>query len=121
MKEYEPIFAFILALMLLLIIDIYENKRFSGFSKKLIKINASYSYTLYLTHYSILDFLYVQFKGLVNPYILFVLGFVLSNIVSFAIGYYSENILTSKVKSFLYRVEENRFNYFRLLINNKRQ
>jgi peptidoglycan/LPS O-acetylase OafA/YrhL len=104
MTEYEAIFAFILALALLLILDITTNIQFSNKVIKLIKFNASYSYTLYLIHYSILSFLHSNFMHIVNPYLLFILGFLVSNILSLTLGYFTESIMTKRVKTFLHRL-----------------
>ena len=102
MEEYEAIFAFLLAILLLLTLDLTKNINFSEFWTKAIRLIASYSYTLYLVHYSILSFIFAYFKEDYNPYYLFVFGLILSNIVSFIIGYYTETILTKKVKIYLY-------------------
>ena len=58
MQEYDPIFACALAGVLLLMIDICANIEFSKIAIKIIRYISSYSYTLYLIHYSTLDFLY---------------------------------------------------------------
>jgi len=102
MNEYETIFAFSLAVLLLLLLNLTKDIKFSLFWIKTIKLIASYSYTLYLVHYSILSFIVIYFKDGYNPYFLFVLGFMLSNVISFMIGYYTENKLTRKVKKYLY-------------------
>lgn len=102
MEEYEPIFAFLLSFALLLIIDISKNISFSKIVTNIIKKSADYSYTLYLIHYSILDFLFTHFYNLYNPYLLFLAGFIISNIISIILGYYSEGILTYKLKNKLY-------------------
>jgi len=108
MEGFEPIFAFLLAIIMLLLIDIFKEKQFSKKTIKLIQFNASYSYTLYLVHYSIIAFIYAHFRNVGNPYLLFTLGFVISNVVSFGIGYYSETVLTKKVKLLLYKYSENK-------------
>ena len=102
MDAYDPVFAFILAIILGLTIDLYKDKKFNGNSIRLIKFNASYSYTLYLIHYSILDFIFVHFGEKGNPIILFVLGFIFSNIVSYMLGSVSEIKLTKFVKKWMY-------------------
>ena len=102
MEEYEAIFAFSLAMLLLLTLDLSKNIKYSTFWTKTIKFIASYSYTLYLVHYSVLSFIVGYFGDTYNPYYLFIFGFVLSNIISLMIGYYTETKLTKKVKTFLY-------------------
>jgi peptidoglycan/LPS O-acetylase OafA/YrhL len=103
-KEYEPVFAFALAMALLLIIDITTNINFNQKLISAIQYNASFSFTLYLIHYSILDFIAVHFKGTHNPYMLFMAGFVLSNIFSIIIGRYTEMGLTRSFKTYLYSI-----------------
>lgn len=103
MQAYDPIFAFLLAVVLWLVIDIFKDKRFSTLAIKMIKYNASFSYTLYLVHYSILDFIKSHFDGLLNPYALFGIGFITVNVISISIGRYTEISLTKKVKMFLHK------------------
>jgi len=106
MEAYDPIFAFLLAIVIWLIIDIFKNIEFSKAAVNIIRYNASYSYTLYLIHYSILDFLFNHFSNQFNSYILFLVGFLLSNVLSALIGRYTELNLTKKVKQYLYtRIE----------------
>lgn len=101
MKEYEPIFAFLLGVTLMFTVDVFRSVRFPQAAIKIIKWNANYSYTLYLIHYSILYFLSVCFKN-TNGYVLFTAGFLVSNILSCALGYFSETLMTKKVKTWLY-------------------
>ncbi|MCP4699209.1 MAG: acyltransferase [Gammaproteobacteria bacterium] len=106
MEGYDPVFAFALAITFLMIIDISSNIIFSSKIIKLIRFNASFSYTLYLVHYSILDFLSAHFRNDFNPYLLFSLGFIASNIISILLGRYTEIILKKKVRTYLYKVAE---------------
>ena len=101
-NAYEPIFAFLLAICILLLVDLFKSIKFSKLLTKIIRINANYSYTLYLIHYSVLDFIYTHFHQDYNPYLLLVIGFFSSNIISYAIGYYTETKLTYIVKKKLY-------------------
>jgi peptidoglycan/LPS O-acetylase OafA/YrhL len=103
MEAYDPIFAFLLAMTLWLIIDFFKDKNYSHNAEQIIKYNASYSYTLYLVHYSILDFIKNNFDETINPYLLFTIGFISANIISIFIGRYTELSLTKKVKLFLYK------------------
>ena len=57
--------------------------------KKRIKFLASYSFTLFLLHYSIFWSLSV-FVTALSPYWLFFIGFILSNILSIIIAYFTE-------------------------------
>ena len=104
MQEYEAIFAFSLALILLLILDLTKNVSYSRLTTKFIKLIADYSYTLYLVHYSVLSFIVTYFDKTYSSYYLFIFGFIVSNIISFIIGYYAETKLTKKVKSYLYKL-----------------
>ena len=109
MDAYDPIFAFLLAIILWLIIDIYKDKSISKNTTKIIRYNSSFSYTLYLVHYSILDFIKTHFYESANPYLLFLIGFISANVISILIGRYTELSLTKKVKLFLYkRIEDKR-------------
>lgn len=108
MSAYDAIFAFLLSITLLLIIDLFKNIKFKKLFQKFIKFNASYSYTLYLIHYSILDFIFVNYSNYYNKYILFIIGFLVSNIISAVIGRYVEISLTYKVKQYLYKFIKNK-------------
>ncbi|WP_343633334.1 acyltransferase [Fluviicola sp.] len=102
MKAYDAVFAFMMAVALWLIIDLFKDVHFPERLKQLIRFNASYSYTLYLFHYNILDFMYSHYFNKYNPYLLFVIGFILSNAISMLVGRYTEVVLTKKVKSWMY-------------------
>ncbi len=102
MVEYEAVFAFILMLCIALLTDLFSQVKFSAPLEKLIRWNAGFSYTLYLVHYSVLDFIFTHFSDDASPVLLFLAGFFASNIISFVIARYSEDILTLKVKSWLY-------------------
>lgn len=67
--------------------------------KKVIHITADYSLTLYLLHYSIFVFL-TAFLDSYSPYILFVIGVILSNALSFTIAYFTE-MRYKKLRAFL--------------------
>jgi peptidoglycan/LPS O-acetylase OafA/YrhL len=103
MEVYDAVFAFLMAVALWLIVDVFKDVQFPERLSKWIKFNASYSYTLYLLHYSILDFMYAHFRTSTNPYLLFVVGFIVSNVLSILIGRYVEITLTKKIKAVLYR------------------
>jgi peptidoglycan/LPS O-acetylase OafA/YrhL len=102
MNAYDPLVAFSLAIAMWLIIDRCRGAKFSKKAIQLIKFNASYSFTLYIIHYSILDFIKSHFNQGLNPYILFVIAFVIANVISMLIGRYTELGLTKKVKTYLY-------------------
>lgn len=101
-NAYEPIFAFLVAISILLLVDLFKSITFSRLLAKIIRISANYSFTLYLIHYSILNFIYTHFYQNYNPYLLLFIGFFSSNIISYAIGYFTEIKLTFAVKKKLY-------------------
>jgi peptidoglycan/LPS O-acetylase OafA/YrhL len=110
MEAYDPIFAFLLAVVLWLVIDVFRRHEFDKRIERMIRYNASYSYTLYLMHYSIIDFTFhhVYTPYQVNPYIMLVICFFSSNLISLMIGRYSEIKLTKAVKSKMYRYLDKR-------------
>ncbi len=98
MEAYDPIFAFLLAGSLLIGMELCSTLQVNKQASTIIRLVANYSYTLYLIHFSIYDFIIVHFKYNVSLYSLFLIGFFISNIISFAIGYYTETKLTKIVK-----------------------
>ncbi|MCU0415703.1 MAG: hypothetical protein MUE33_00830 [Cytophagaceae bacterium] len=102
MTAYDPIFALLLACILFLSIDIVKDIRFHPKVEQLIRLNANYSFTLYLIHYSTLDFIVTHWGNVYSPYLLFFIGCVMSNVISFMMGYVFEVILTPVVKKYLY-------------------
>lgn len=86
MKAYDPIFAFLLALALIYCVDIFSSITFPSVIATIIKVGAGYSFTLYLLHYTILDFLDVHFKY-VNSYLLFAIGLIVSNVLSYYVAF----------------------------------
>jgi len=103
MDAYDPIFAFLLSVALWITIDIFRYVKFSPRVTRLIRYNASFSYTLYLIHHSVLSFISIHFKFIEDPYVLFGIGFLLANEISILIGRYTEIRLTKKVKMLLYQ------------------
>lgn len=101
MVEYEAIFAFLLAMALLLCMDLSKNWKVKKGLEKAIRFHANYSYTLYLIHYSVLSYIAFHYKGS-NAFVLFIVVFLLSNVLSALLGYVSEMYLTPKVKKALY-------------------
>ncbi|WP_192900812.1 acyltransferase family protein [Photorhabdus luminescens] len=96
---YDSYFAFYLFLLMLSLLDLSNNINICKF-KSIIKILASYSFSLYLIHYSILDFIANNFSGLSGIEKFFV-GFFSSNLLAFIISRFSEVKLTRKVKDWL--------------------
>jgi len=106
MEAYDAVFAFLLAIVLWLVIDLFRTITINEKSTKVIRFIASYSYTLYLIHYSILAFIKAhyasEYSG--NPYLLFGASFLIANLASILIGHYTETKLTFLVKSKLYEL-----------------
>jgi len=103
MDEYEAVFAFLLALLLAVSVDLFKEIKFSKGFKSVIRFGSGYSYTLYLVHFSVLDLISSHFTSDSNsPYLLFLLGFIISNLISAILGYCSELVLTRKVKVKIY-------------------
>jgi peptidoglycan/LPS O-acetylase OafA/YrhL len=83
-EAYDPLFVGLLAVSLYFALSDLQGREGTRLPKGIqtaIVFNASFSYTLYLVHYSVLDFL-VNWRGpgMTNV----VLGFVLSNLLAFA-------------------------------------
>lgn len=102
MIEYEAIFAFALTISILLAVDLIANVPISPRITAWVKFNASFSYSLYLIHHSVYDLLVSHYQDAYNPYLLFIVGFLLSNLVAIALGRIFEVKLTAKVKKALY-------------------
>jgi len=105
MDAYDAVFAFLLSIILWVVIDLYRTATIGDKQTKIIRFLASYSYTLYLIHYSILAFVeahYADEHG-GDPYLLFGASFLISNLVSMLIGYYTEVKLTPIIKLKLYK------------------
>jgi len=99
MTEYEPYFALFLTGVILFSIEASSRVSFHRSIESYSTILSSYSYTLYLIHYSIYDLL-VTYYG--KGYKTFIFGFVLSNLFAYILGYFFEQKATKKVKSTMY-------------------
>jgi len=67
----------------------YTQFRYNNKFKKVINFFSSYSYTLYILHFSINHF-FVPFKDTINPLLLFIIGWLLSNGLSILIALFTE-------------------------------
>lgn len=99
--EYEPVFAFLLAVNILLMIDLAPQLRWNRRFSFGARFFAGYSYTLYLVHYSIYDFL-VSHWG--QGAIVFATGFIASNLVAAVMGHFFEEKGARFVKGRFYQV-----------------
>ena len=107
---YNISFSLLLAVSLYFFLNFSYRSRhkFSDRSKKIIKLFASYSFTLYILHYTLLWIL-STFKSEISPYLLFVIGFSVSNLLSLVIAYFTE-MRSKRVKDY----------FINKLITNKR-
>jgi len=97
---YSLTFSLLLTLTFIffLIYSYRSRHKFSNRSKKIIKLLASYSFTLYILHYSLFWILTTFTGG--SPYLLFPLGFLVSNFLSLIIAYFTE-MRSKRVKDYL--------------------
>ncbi len=98
-EAYDPIFAFLLTIAITMGMDICSGIQFHKNTASIIRMIANYSYTLYLIHYTIYDFILNNYKNETNSTSLFFIGFIVSNILSLIIGYYAETKLTKWLKT----------------------
>jgi peptidoglycan/LPS O-acetylase OafA/YrhL len=100
MEAYDLVFAFLLATSMWLVIDLTKGVEFNKVSRYVISLTAGYAYTLYLVHYSILDFVQVHAPrwGLSNRWALFLIAFATSNVVAFGIAHFAEGAMTDRVR-----------------------
>ncbi len=97
--EYEPIFAVLLAINILLLIDLAPRLNLNTSFSVGAAFVAGYSYTLYLIHYSIYDFLVAHWgEGLS----VFFTGLLVSNLVAMMMGYFFEEQGSRYVKKRFY-------------------
>lgn len=94
---YNFIFSVFLSLAMISFLSLSDYISFERVDK-LIKMLASYSFTLYLVHYSIMD-LIMKHNVIDNKYIAFCAAFVLSNVTAFLISRYSEVVLQKQLKN----------------------
>lgn len=82
-EAYHVLFAIGIALMILFLMSTAAKAKRTVNStlRKTVSFFARYTYSLYLTHYSVLDFLYRAFPGL-SPWTKFFIGIFISNIIA---------------------------------------
>ena len=85
-------------------IEWFSEVQFEPIVKRLTGIGASYAYTLHLVHYSIIRFIKVHLKdtSLDNPWFLFLLAVLASNVVAYILARWAEGPLTRSIKASLY-------------------
>lgn len=79
----------ILSVFLLLIFSQYTTFRFNSKVKKVANFMSSYSFTLYILHLPIYHLL-MPFRDVVHPFLLFLLGYAISNLVSMFVASFTE-------------------------------
>lgn len=100
--EYDALFAFLVATVIYILIDLFQNFSFKPYFQKIIRMNANCSYTLYLIHYSVVEATMILASPSFNPYLKFLIAFTISNIVALIMGHLFEDRFTKKVKAKLY-------------------
>ncbi|WP_348684998.1 acyltransferase family protein [Aeromonas bestiarum] len=99
LQEYDHLFALYLAGIIILLVEISTRFDFKEIVVRASTFLASYSYSLYLIHYSIFDLLVARYGG---GYTVFFIGFIISNITSCFFGMLFEMYMTRKVKKNIY-------------------
>lgn len=99
--EYDPVFAFLVAVAICISIDLAPKLRLPKSFCVSSRFVAGYSYTLYLIHYSVFDFLVKEYGQGVW---VFWAGFFLSNIFAMAMGYFFEERGARFVKVRVYQM-----------------
>jgi len=102
-EEYDPVLAFLSSAVILLLVRYFQDFSWPKSLVWFIRKNAAFSFTLYLTHYAVLDILRSAYGSSVAPTVLLITGFLLSNLCAILMGLYTEAILTTVVKRWLYR------------------
>jgi peptidoglycan/LPS O-acetylase OafA/YrhL len=90
-NAYDLLFALMLTGGIFFLVTYLDSSRFvlPQRIKKVIHTTSGYSMTLYLLHYSVFVIL-TTFIATYSPYLLFIIGFVLSNVISFSLAHFTE-------------------------------
>ncbi|PTT49208.1 acyltransferase family protein [Aeromonas sp. HMWF016] len=99
LQEYDYLFALYIAGVIVLLVEISTRFNFNAIVVRVSTFLASYSYSLYLIHYSIFDFLVTRYGG---GYTVFFTAFIFSNVVSYFFAMLFEIYLTNKIKRGIY-------------------
>lgn len=88
---YDLPFAFFLSAAVYFMIVFLNSAKFVIPDKvvKIIRFFSNFSFTLYLIHYTVFVLLVTQ-KDTHSPYLLFIIGVIISNVVAFTLAYYTE-------------------------------
>jgi peptidoglycan/LPS O-acetylase OafA/YrhL len=86
----EPYYVVILTLFFLISLSKFHNSELPAIFKKIFQLGADYSFTLYLIHYSIIDFLLKNVGNRIPKIHFLIIAFVSSNIISYFLAKYTE-------------------------------
>ncbi|WP_323894686.1 acyltransferase family protein [Aeromonas veronii] len=101
LQEYDHLFALYLAGIIILLVEISTRFDFKNIVVRASTFLASYSYSLYLIHYSIFDLLVTHYGG---GYTVFIVAFTMSNVISYFFGVLFEIHMAKKLKKSIYDI-----------------
>lgn len=96
----EPYYVMYLSLFIMILLVLSNSIDIKEKTKKVIQFFADYSFTLYLLHYSLLNFFLVIFKPETNKLTFLILSFLVVNLFSIVVAKYTE-MKYKVVRSFL--------------------
>ncbi|MBC6994124.1 acyltransferase [Neolewinella lacunae] len=102
-QEYDVILAFAATGAVMTLLAYFQHTTWPRRLASAVRTNAAFSYTLYLLHYTVYDFLRSHLGDFFTPWTLLLAGFLLSNLLSLAVGLFFETKATRWVKNGLYR------------------
>jgi peptidoglycan/LPS O-acetylase OafA/YrhL len=108
---------FIFSFLFFIIYSQNSQHKYSEKAKKRIKFLANYSFTLYLTHYTLFGFFLDYFGYFIDHTILFIITYLCINLISIVIAYFTE-MRKKQISAFLLRKfnlseNEKRFSTFK--------
>lgn len=89
-RYVDAYYVCVLSVILLFLITLFNDVSFKDRTKKLINYFADYSFTLYLLHYSVIDLLINNFAKNINPYFLFIIAILSSNLIAIFVAHFTE-------------------------------
>lgn len=102
--EYNPFFAVFLTGSILLLVEMFRTKTLNSAIQKFGNYIASYSYTLYLLHYTILILLNSLLGNILDKWTLLIIGILVSNVTCAFCGRFFEIRFTQLIKNSLRRI-----------------
>ncbi len=89
-EAYDMVYATLIILFIYFYLSFSSYIKFESMKlKKIVHFFASYAFTLYLIHYSILDFIQF-FDNKENSMNLFIISIIISNFLALILAYYTE-------------------------------